>query len=66
MGDWGPGQKRLANGSVMGIWNRFRLLTGDTMWWADCTDGWTGKQHVDYKDAERDFGEHLGKQHGGK
>jgi hypothetical protein len=64
--EWGPGQKRLSNGSILGMRRGFRLLTGDTVHWAECTDGWTGNRHVDYNDAEKDFGEHLGKQHGGK
>ena len=66
MGEWGPGQKRLGDGNVMGIRKRFRLLTGDTMHWAECTDGWVSEQHVDYNDAEKEFGEHHKLQHGGK
>jgi hypothetical protein len=63
---WGPGQKRLASGHVMGLWKNHRLMSGDTVYWADCTDGWEGKKRTDYNDAETDFGEHLKLQHGGK
>jgi hypothetical protein len=66
MGEWGPGQKRLADGNEMSIRKNFRLLTGDTMHWAECTDGWTSQRHADYNDAEKDFGEHHKLQHGGK
>lgn len=60
---WGPGQKKLDDGHVMSVHKSFRLLTGDTVHWAECTDGWVGKRYIDYNDAEKDFGEHHGKQH---
>jgi hypothetical protein len=63
---WGPDQKQLQDGNTMGIWKRKRLLLGDEVWWADCTDGWRSDDYIEYNDAEREFGEHLGKQHGGK
>lgn len=66
MGDWGSGQKRLADDNIMTIHKRFRVWTGDTMYRGECTDGWVGKEFVDYSDAEKDYGEHLGKHHGEK
>jgi hypothetical protein len=63
---WGPHYKKLADGSEMAIWRGFRLMTGDTVWWAECTDGWTGKRRTDRNDAEHDHGQHFSKQHGGK
>jgi hypothetical protein len=63
---WGPYYKKLADGNEMAIWSRFKITTGDTVWWAECTDGWTGKEHVDRNDAEHDHGQHFSKQHGGK
>ena len=50
----------------MGLWKKKRLLAGDEVWWADCTDGWVSKNYTDYNDAEHEFGEHLKLQHGGK
>lgn len=64
--EWGPGHQKLEDGNVMAIWERHKLSTGDTVWWAVCTDGWKGKEHVDRNDAEYDHQEHLTKQHGGK
>lgn len=63
---WGPGEKRLTDGNIMTIKDRHRLLTGDRVWWGECTDGWVGKERVDRNDAERDYGEHFSKQHGGE
>jgi hypothetical protein len=64
--EWGPLQKRLANGSELGMRSRFRLWTGDTVHWAECTDGWKSDEYYEYADAEKEFGKHLGLQHGGK
>lgn len=66
MSRWGPLSKRLDDGNEMGMRKRFQITTGDTVHWAECTDGWTGKKYTDYNDAEHEFGEHLGKHHGGK
>lgn len=63
---WGPGYKKLADGNEMEIRRRFRTMTGDTVWWAECTDGWKGREHVSREDAEHDHGQHFSKQHGGK
>lgn len=65
MGSWGPGEKRLTDGNIMTIRDRFIIWTGDTLWHGECTDGWVGQEFTDYKDAEKDYGEHHGKQHGG-
>ncbi|MDQ2880482.1 MAG: hypothetical protein M3Y48_04260 [Actinomycetota bacterium] len=66
MGEWGPLQKRLADGNELGTRKGFRLMTGDTVWWAECTDGWSSKKYTDYSDAEKEFGKHFGLQHGAK
>jgi hypothetical protein len=43
------------------------LVVKTRSWYrAECTDGWTGKNRTDYNDVEKDFGEHLKLQHGGK
>jgi hypothetical protein len=63
---WGPGYKKTASGHVMAIWSKHRTITGDEVWWAECTDGWVGKTRTDRNDAEHDHGEHFSKQHGGK
>lgn len=63
--EWGPGQKKTASGHIMRIWYKDKLLKGK-VWWANCTDGWTGNEYEDQQDAERDFGIHFGMQHGGK
>jgi hypothetical protein len=63
---WGPGYKKLEDGNEMAIWYRHRLMTGDIVWWAECTDGWKGKDRIDRNDAEYDHGEHFSKQHGSK
>lgn len=58
------GSQEIKSRQRNGIWSRHRLLTGDTVWWADCTDGWRGKDHLEYDDARHRFGEHHGLQHG--
>jgi hypothetical protein len=63
--EWGPGHKKTASGHVMGIWSVDGLWRGK-YWYADCTDGWTGRKHGDRNDAEYDHGQHFKAQHGGK
>jgi hypothetical protein len=63
---WGPDQKKLRDGNTMGMNRRWRLWSGEYVYWADCTDGWTSNEYTDYSDAEKQFGTHLGLQHGGR
>ena len=63
--EWGPGHKKTASGHIMGIWTKDKLFKGK-VWWAECTDGWTGAEREDQSEAQRDYGEHFSKQHGGK
>lgn len=66
MAQWGPDQKKLDDGNTMGIHKRQRLMMGDEVWWADCTDGWRSNESTDYNEVEKQFGTHLGLEHGGK